>query len=111
MREFPWVVADSTVSKNSSWCQPAGNSFRIIGVDHKLGHYTGYRILFIANYRNNNINFLPLKFHHKMADVMIKPELSLQVVSTLMFSASAFGKGNDIGFHIEFCIIGKILAG
>ena len=46
-----------------------------------------------------------------MADVMIKPELSLQVVSTLMFSASAFGKGNDIGFHIEFCIIGKILAG
>jgi hypothetical protein len=46
------------------------------GVDHKMGHYTGDRILSITNTRNNRAYFSLLKLHHKVADVMIKPKSS-----------------------------------
>jgi len=38
-----------------------------------MGHYTGDKFLSITSRRNNGPYFSLLKFHHKAADVMIKP--------------------------------------
>jgi hypothetical protein len=39
-----------------------------------MGHYAGDKFTPIVNIRNNNAYFQILKFHYKVADVMIKPE-------------------------------------
>jgi len=45
----------------------------LLRVGHKRGHYTGDKFMHTANTRNNSVYFLILKFHYKVADVMIKP--------------------------------------
>ena len=65
-----------------SWSMGISSAFvawvqRIFGVDHKMGHYTGDRAQLITSTCNDRIYFSLLKINHKVADAMIKPQISI----------------------------------
>ncbi|MFK5952114.1 MAG: hypothetical protein QM498_03585 [Desulfobacterium sp.] len=64
-------------SQNFSWETQWFSEILKFGVDHKMGRYTGDRFPIITDIWNNNTYFSLLKFHHKVADVMIKPHNGL----------------------------------
>jgi len=52
-------------------------SVGIFGVDHKMGHNAGNKFPTVISTHNDRTYFSLLKFHHKVANVMIKPVYSI----------------------------------